>query len=79
VAHWQADQQNATPTKPETRRRLGVLVVVIVMVGGLGRGGFLGEQVLVDVGHHAAAHDGGRGQVRQAKYRDGAGEIALLE
>jgi len=36
------------------------------VAGGLGRGGLLGEQVLVDVGHDAAARDGGAAeQLRQ--------------
>ena len=36
--------------------------VVVVVDSGLGRGSLLGEQVLVDVGHHAAARDGGATQ-----------------
>jgi len=36
------------------------------VAGGFGRGGLLGEQVLVDVGHDAAARDGGAAeQLRQ--------------
>lgn len=41
---------------------LSASVVIVVVGGGLGGPGLLREQVLVDVGHHAAASDCGAAQ-----------------